>query len=110
MAMNATNISADPNIVYRKNFSDAYCRCSPPHTPIMKYIGSSTTSKNTKNRIRSWAMNVPAMPVCKTSIKMKKAFGLPGSGTWFHEYTITNKVMTIDNRYSGRLMPSRPTV
>ena len=25
----------------------------------MKYIGSSTTSKNTKNRIRSWAMNVP---------------------------------------------------
>ena len=30
--------------------SDAYWRCSPPHTPIMKYIGSSTTSKNTKNK------------------------------------------------------------
>ena len=36
-------MNAEPNIVYRKNFSDAYCRCSPPHTPIMKYIGSSTS-------------------------------------------------------------------
>src|SRR3954451_11203053 len=38
-AMNDTSINAEPNIVYRKNFSDAYCRLSPPHTPIMKYIG-----------------------------------------------------------------------
>ena len=47
----------------------------------MKYIGRSTNSKNTKNRMRSWAMNVPAMPVCKTSIREKNAFGLPGDGT-----------------------------
>ena len=51
----------------------------------MKYIGSSTSSKKTKNRIRSWAMNVPAMPVCSTSIRMKNAFGLPGVGMWSHE-------------------------
>ena len=51
----------------------------------MKYIGSSTTSKKTKNRIRSWATNVPAMPICRTSIRMKNALGLPGSGMWFHE-------------------------
>ena len=78
--MNATSISAEPNIVYRKNFSEAYWRFSPPHTPIMKYIGSSTTSKKTKNRIRSWATNVPAMPVCSTSIRMKNALALPGLG------------------------------
>ncbi len=63
-------MNAEPNIVYRKNLSEAYLRCSPPHTPIMKYIGSRTTSKKTKNRIRSWAMNVPAMPVWRTSISM----------------------------------------
>ncbi len=63
-----------------KNFSDAYWRCSPPHTPIMKYIGSSTTSKNTKNSTRSWAMNVPAMPVWRTSISIRNAFGFPASG------------------------------
>ncbi len=41
--MNATSMKADPNIVYRKNLSEAYLRCSPPHTPIMKNIGSSTS-------------------------------------------------------------------
>ena len=46
----------------------------------MKYIGSRTTSKKTKNRIRSWATNVPAMPVCSTSMRIKNAFGLPASG------------------------------
>jgi len=71
--------------VYRKNLSDAYWRCSPPQTPIMKYIGSSTTSKNTKNRIRSWAMNVPAMPTCSTSVRIRNAFGLPASGMLSHE-------------------------
>ena len=50
----------------------------------MKYIGSSTTSKNTKNRIRSWAMNVPAMPTCRISMKMTKALGLPASGMLSH--------------------------
>ena len=64
--------------------SDAYWRCSPPHTPIMKYIGSSTTSKNTKNKIRSWAMNVPAMPTCSTSVSIRNALGLPASGMLSH--------------------------
>ena len=84
-ARNATNISADPNMVYRKNLSDAYWRFSPPHTPIMKYIGKSTSSKNTKNKMRSRAMNVPAIPVCRINIKMKNDFGFPGDGTWSHE-------------------------
>ena len=66
--------------MYRKNFSEAYWRCSPPHTPIMKYIGSKTISKKTKNRIRSWATKVPAMPVCSTSIRMRNDLALPPDG------------------------------
>jgi len=80
-ARKATNISAEPNMVYKKNLSDAYWRFSPPQTPIMKYIGNRTSSKKTKNKMRSREMNVPAIPVCKTNIKMKNAFGLPGEGT-----------------------------
>ena len=69
----------------RKNLIAAYWRLGPPQTPIMKYIGSRTTSKNTKKRIRSWARKVPTMPVSRMSRRVKKAFGLPGSGRWFHE-------------------------
>ena len=75
-------ISALPNSVYRKNLIDAYCRLGPPHTPIMKYIGSSTSSKKTKNRIRSSAEKVPFMPVSSTRIRIRKALGLWGSGKW----------------------------
>ncbi len=78
-------ISAEPNNVNRKNLIDAYWRCSPPHTPMRKYIGSSTTSKNTKNRIRSCATKVPSMPVSRISSRMRNALGLRGSGKWFHE-------------------------
>jgi hypothetical protein len=46
----------------------------------MKYIGSSTISKNTKNRIRSSATKVPAMPVASSRIRAMKAFGWCGSG------------------------------
>src|SRR5438270_10955849 len=38
-------ISAEPNRVKRKNLIAAYWRLGPPQTPIMKYIGSSTSSK-----------------------------------------------------------------
>jgi hypothetical protein len=51
----------------------------------MKYIGSSTTSKKTKNRMRSCATNVPTMPVSRISMRMRNAFGFLGSGQWFHE-------------------------
>ena len=84
-ARKLSSIKADPNNVNRKNLIAAYCRCSPPQTPIMKYIGSSTTSKKTKNKMRSWATNVPFIPISSTRIRMKKAFRLPGSGMWSHE-------------------------
>ena len=61
-ARKLSSISAEPNSVKRKNLIDAYSRFGPPHTPIMKNIGSSTTSKKMKKRIRSWATNVPFMP------------------------------------------------
>ena len=78
-------INADPNSVNRKNLIAAYCRLGPPHTPIMKYMGSSTSSKKTKNRMRSSDANVPFMPVASTRIRIRKALGLCGSGKWSHE-------------------------
>src|SRR3954467_4505648 len=78
-------ISADPNRVNKKNLIDAYWRFGPPQTPIMKYIGSRTSSKKTKNRIRSWATKVPFIPVSRMRMRMRKAFGLYGSGKWSHE-------------------------
>ncbi len=69
----------------RKNLIDAYSRFGPPQTPIMKNIGSRTISKKMKKRMRSWARKVPFMPTSSTRISARKAFGLCGSGKWFHE-------------------------
>jgi hypothetical protein len=71
--------------VNRKNLIDAYSRFGPPQTPIMKNIGSSTSSKKMKKRMRSWAQNVPIMPVSSRSTSARNAFGLCGSGKWSHE-------------------------
>src|SRR5436190_7857861 len=61
-ARKPSSMNTDPNSVYRKNLIDAYWRLADPHTPIRKYIGTRTSSQNTKNRIRSNEMNVPAIP------------------------------------------------
>ncbi len=82
-ARKLTIISADPKRVKRKNLIAAYWRFSPPQTPIMKYIGRSTSSKNTKKRIRSCARKLPSIPVCSTRVRIRNAFGLCGSGKWF---------------------------
>ena len=84
-ARKLSSIIAEPNSVNRKNLIDAYWRFGPPQTPIMKNIGSSTNSKKTKNRIRSWATNVPFMPTSRIRMSARNAFGLYGSGKWFHE-------------------------
>ena len=84
-ARKLSSISAEPNSVNRKNLIDAYSRFGPPHTPIMKNIGSSTISKKMKKRMRSWATNVPFIPTSSSSISARNAFGLCGSGKWFHE-------------------------
>ena len=65
--MSAMSMKAEPNIVNRKNFSAAHVRSPWPHCPIRKYIGTSTISKNTKNRNRSSARNTPMQPASSTS-------------------------------------------
>ena len=85
MARKLTSMRAEPNSVNRKNLIAAYCRLGPPQTPIMKNIGRSTISKNTKKRIRSWATNVPFIPISSRRIRARNALGLCGSGKWFHE-------------------------
>ena len=84
-ARKLNSMSADPNRVNRKNLIAAYWRFGPPQTPIMKNIGSSTSSKKMKKRMRSSAQNVPFMPVSSSRISARKAFGVRGSGKWSQE-------------------------
>ncbi len=63
------------------NLVAAYCRRPPPHTAMRKYIGTRTTSKNTKKTSRSSATNVPSMPTSSSSIIDTNAAGRPGSGS-----------------------------
>jgi hypothetical protein len=46
----------------------------------VKYIGMSTSSQKTKNRIRSSAAKVPFMPVSSARSRARNALGLRGSG------------------------------
>ena len=84
-ARKLNSMRAEPNSVNRKNLIDAYSRLGPPQTPIMKNIGSRTISKKMKKRMRSWATNVPFIPTAKRRMSARNAFGLCGSGKWFHE-------------------------
>ena len=84
-ARKLSSINAEPNSVNKKNLIDAYSRFGPPQTPIMKNIGSSTTSKKMKNSTRSRATNVPIIPVSSRRISARNAFGLCGSGKWSQE-------------------------
>ena len=81
MTRKPTSISAEPSSVNRMNFTEAGPRASPPQIAMRKYIGISTTSKNTKNTIRSSATNVPRTPTSSTSISASSCRTLPGSGT-----------------------------
>ena len=75
---NPSSMKIEPKIVYRKNLMAAYSRLAEPQMPIRKYIGTSTSSQNTKNRIRSNAMKVPAIPVSSSSISDDERLGAPG--------------------------------
>jgi hypothetical protein len=84
IARNPRSMNTLPNSVYRKNLMAAYSRLGPPHSPIRKYIGTRTSSQKTKNRTRSKATKVPAIPVWSSSIRPTNALGRPGSGRYRH--------------------------
>src|ERR687891_1170725 len=109
MARKPSSMNTEPNKVYRKNLIAAYSRLALPQIPIRKYMGTRTSSQNTKNRIKSNAMNVPAMPVSSTSINARNPFALPGLGTNRHVYTAQRNEMANVSTYRGRLIPSIPT-
>ena len=54
--------------MYRKNLRLAYTRRAEPHMPIMRNIGTSSASKNTKNSSRSSARNEPTIAVSSSSV------------------------------------------
>ena len=43
----AASIGSEPTIVNSRNLIDAYTRRSPPHTPMIRNIGTSISSQNT---------------------------------------------------------------
>ena len=63
----------------------AYSRRGPPQRPIMKYIGTSTSSQKMKNKTRSSETKVPAIPVSSRSISERNPLGLWGSGSHLRE-------------------------
>ena len=69
VAMMPTSMNADPSIVNRKNLVAAYTRSPWPHCPMMKYIGTSTISKQMKKRKRSSERKVPMQPASSNSIQ-----------------------------------------
>ncbi len=59
-AMNPMNMTRLAMFVYTKNLIAAYFRRGPPHTPMRKYIGTSTASQKTNHRKKSSAVNTPS--------------------------------------------------
>ena len=108
-ARKLSSISAEPNSVNRKNLIDAYSRFGPPHTPIMKNIGSRTTSKKMKKRIRSWATNVPFMPDLEQQDQREERLRVVRLGEVVPGVDDAQTVMNIDRISSGSEMPSMPT-
>ena len=108
MARKPSSMNTLPNSVYRKNLSEAYWRLAEPQTAIMKYIGTRTSSQNTKNRIRSKAMNVPAIPVSSSSIRARTPSACPGRAGPPGCRSRRGRTGQVSSN-SGRLMPSIPT-
>ena len=94
----------------RKNLIDAYSRLGPPHTPIMKNIGSRTISKKMKKRIRSWATNVPFMPDLEQEDQREERLRVVRLGEVVPRVDDAQTVMSIDRSSSGSEMPSMPDV
>ena len=80
MPRKPSSMKIEPNSVKRKNLIAAYCRFAPPQIAIRKYMGTSTSSQKTKNRMRSNEMKVPAIPVSSSSISARNGLVRPGSG------------------------------
>ena len=73
---------------------------------MRKYIGTSTTSKNTKNKMRSSARNTPMRAASSSSIQAMKDLDRWMSADASSPIGMSSAV----NATMNRLMPSTPTV
>ena len=69
-----TSMNADPIIVYKKNLVAAYTRLPWPQPPMRKYIGTSTISKNTKNKNKSRLKKLPITPASSSNSHARYGF------------------------------------
>src|SRR5438067_9237898 len=66
-----TSMNAEPAIVYSRNFIAEYSLRPLPQMEISRYIGSSSSSQNTKNMIRSSDVKTPSTAVSSSSSSAK---------------------------------------
>src|SRR6266540_2838369 len=70
------------------------------------YIGSSSTSQNRKNRMKSSDANTPSTPVSSTSIQAKYSFD---RSVMLQEISTDSSVRKVVSSTSVMLIPSMPT-
>ena len=109
----ATSISADPITVTTRNRVAARRRpagsCSSPQSAITNHIGISTTSKNTKNTIRSRDTKVPIDPASISRTSASSARSAPTFGARRNIAITQHQVSTAVSTTSGALNASTPS-
>jgi hypothetical protein len=83
----------------------AYTRRSYPQPPMIRYMGNSRASKNTKNSSRSRARKDPIMAVSRTSREIMYVL------TWrsiLHDARTAAGIRNVVSRTIHRLIPSTP--
>src|SRR5690554_79907 len=83
----------------------AYLRRSDPQIPMMKYIGTSTASKNTKKKNRSSERNTPSIPASRISVKTANSLRRSSMEVEAASEIGTSSVVS---RTSGMEIPSMP--
>ena len=88
------------------NFTAAYTRRGPPQTPMIRYIGTSIPSQNTKKRKRSRATKTPSIPVSRRHIATRNSF--TRVVICVHDARMQSGARSVVKRTRSRLIPSTP--
>ena len=102
-----TNNSRLPERLYSTYFNPAAMRFGPPHSTIIKYIGTMVTSHIMKNRKASSAVKTTNMAPSTNRINIMKAFNRDVIDS--HDPSTQSGGSMVVSNTSNKLMPSTPT-
>ena len=100
------NKNALPNKVYRRNFIAEYSFRPAPQMEIKKNMGTSSSSQNRKNIMRSKEQNTPKTAVWRTSNQVKYSETLDEID---HDAKTATNIRIEQSKSNGKLKPSIPT-